>query len=127
MEYSLFIEKVKKQDDRNVFGYPEKDSEHMLPKNLKSFYEYTNPIDVEVVLEDLCSIKLYPLEDLGNLQIEYDLNSDNFVFATLEGDPIFIKEKKIYIAPHGIGEWIPQLLSESFDEFLAYILDKMKK
>lgn len=67
-----------------------------IPKSLIRFYKQANPIDVEVVLDDLTSVKFFPVNALEDLQSEYDLSKDSFVFASREGDPILIKEQKIY-------------------------------
>lgn len=128
MSYDSFIENIKRQDKRNKFGSTSKLNVDFLPNSLKEFYTQANPEDVEIVLENLTSIKLYPLQHLMDLQNEYK-GVGGFVFATLEGDPIFLRDEKVFKAVHGSGAWSleEELLSESFDKFIELIISVMRK
>ncbi len=120
--YNDFITKVKLQDSRNEFGELDRVEDFDIPIILHDFYKYANPIDVEVTQEDFTSIKFYPASSLLNLQNEYDLPRDTFVFASREGDPILLKGEKVYTAVHGVEKWDPKLLANSFDEFLGMLI-----
>lgn len=128
MSYDSFIENIKRQDERNKFGLTSESNIDFLPNSLKEFYINVNPEDVEIVLEDLTSIKLYPLHQLMDLQKEYK-NVGGFIFATHEGDPIYIKDGKVFRAVHGSGIWSleKESLAESFKMFLEYVMKAMKK
>lgn len=118
MNYDKFVENAKQQDDRNQFESLSRVDQFNIPSELWKFYKNANPIDVEIQLEDSTSVKFYSVETLNNIQKEYGMDKDNFIFASREGDPIFLKGEKIYTAVHGEGKWTPKLLSNSFKDFL---------
>lgn len=125
MDYSYFVEKVKQQDSRNTFESIQ-ESSSFLPESLNAFYTNHNPIDVEVVLINSGSLKLYPKADLKKLQEDYQ-GINGFVFATLESDPVFLKKEKVYIAEHGSSNWESiELLSHSFDDYLLMLHSEIK-
>jgi hypothetical protein len=128
MSYDSFIENIKCQDERNKFGTTSESDVDFLPNSLKELYINANPKDVEIVLENLTSIKLYPLHQLIDLQKEYK-NVDGFVFATHEGDPIFIMDGKVFRAVHGSGTSIldKETLADSIDNFIEFIMNVMRK
>jgi hypothetical protein len=123
--YEKFVIKAKQQDERNDFGQLEDSTSNSLPEPVREFYNYANPIDVELRMADLTSIKFYSADSLPALQQEYRMPEEYFVFATREGDPIFIKDGKVYTAVHGTGEWEKELLFNSFNEFLENIIDQI--
>ena len=96
MEFSKFVEKAVLYDKRNIFSKYE-GSLNGLPEVLQDFYRENNPIDVEVN-----NVRFYSVEDLVDLQAEYSYLNAQFVFATCNGDPIFIHDGHVYIAPHGV-------------------------
>ncbi|WP_121661873.1 SMI1/KNR4 family protein [Metabacillus litoralis] len=126
MLYKKFVEKAKQQDERNEFGQLEESTSKSLPEPVREFYNYANPVDVELRMADLTSIKLYSADSLPALQQEYRMPEEFYVVATREGDPIFIKNGKVYTAVHGAGEWDKELLFNSFNEFLENIIDQIK-
>lgn len=70
--------------------------------------------------EDLCGT------DEGEWKTEWIVIGND----TLQGDPIFIDSTKVgfpvYTAPHGEGEWNPELISESYRGFFAILLELKK-
>jgi hypothetical protein len=118
MRYEAFVEKAKQQDARNQFKLLIHSDQYKFPAALREFYIQANPVDVEIELSDSTSIKFFPAKDLQGIQEEYNLGPDTFVFASREGDPVFLKDDNIYTAVHGTGKWEPMILANSFDEFL---------
>lgn len=88
------------QDSRNTFGKCEK-VPSIVPDPLKTFYRDYNPVDVEINIDGV-AVRFYPADDLEQLQNEYSIPSA-FVFATCNGDPIFISEGIVYSCPHGVS------------------------
>lgn len=127
MKYEKFISEVVKQDRRNIIKKCDKDLlECEVPVELDCFYKTVDIVDVEVVLKDLCSIKFYSCNQLPELQTEYGLSEEVFIFATKEGDPIFIKDGKVFSSVHGIGEYTFDVINKSFDEFIYAVISCMK-
>ena len=124
MRYHDFVEKTKIQDMRNIFETCNSSSD-FIPEPLRAFYMASNPINVEVMLEDYSQIKFYPISELENLQEDYDLPADSFCFATNNSDPIFIKEGKIFTMPHDGGTQY-EFLSDSFDNYLKLLINQMR-
>ena len=126
MKYDEFVNAVTRQDARNKFERSKGAMPHM-PKGLKEFYSQYNPCDVEIVLADMTSIKMYSQAKLLSFQVEYGADDDQFVFATREGDPIAINDNKIITSAHGSKKTRVEVVSESFDEFVCWILKEMKR
>ncbi len=127
MNYNKVVELIAKQDSRNIFEKSNK-SLPWIPSGLKKFYLEYNPVNVEIILKDLTSIKLFSQDKLLEIQKEYRLNDDLFVFATREGDPIAITtENKIITFAHGTNKYTIQVLANNFDEFLIWIINEMRK
>lgn len=119
MEINRFIEKAMKQDKRNCFEKCQ-DINKIIPESLKIFFKEYNPVDVEVSM-NRNMVKMYSSDSLENLQSDYGLDSDRFVFATCNSDPIYIFNKKIYTCYHGTAEVYDELIAQSFEEFLSLI------
>ena len=125
MNYDEFVSIVKNQDSRNIFRESTA-ALNELPEELKHFYEKYDPADVEIVLKDLTSIKLYPKQDLLSLQMQYRLGEGRFVFATREGDPIAFEDGKIITCAHGNNSIKVEVISINFEEYLDIISEMMK-
>ena len=117
--YSIeeFIQKAIKQDERNIFkSYEEKIKG--VPDSFLKFYKDYNPKDVEVSIQG-SMVKFVPYECLKNIQKEYPLNEDCFIFATNNGAPIYEKKNKkicsCVFSKNGIIE------EEIVDSFLKYL------
>ena len=114
MRYAEFKQKAMREDKRNVFG--ECDCPEIVPSELREFYSKCNPVDVEISFPRLGAVRLYPADELSQLQADYGLGDENFVFATTNGDAIFMNGGKVYCTLH--GHYIPELLAETFDKFI---------
>lgn len=126
MDYSLFINKMLKQDSRNRIT-PQGTSKHWLPKGLKELYSSYELEDAQVILINNCSVKFYPTYELIELQKDYDGSGERFVFATIEGDPIYIMNDEVYRGLHGTEESKLEKLSDSFEDFIWDISINMKE
>lgn len=116
MDYSFFVTKAKQFDSRNKFG--RYDDVKSLPFELQDFYATANPLDVEMILNGV-NIRFYPAEELEDLRQEYQLPSECIIFATQNGDPVFLMNHKVY---RTMPEYYrPEFVSDSFDSFLMSI------
>lgn len=119
-----FVKLVQLQDNRNKFAAI---SRHNIIPSLAPLYSKYDPIDVEIVLKDLTAIRFYPLDQFALLSSEYNFaNSSVVIFATWEGDPIYVENDKIYIATHGIGEYLPEAKFDSLNLFLEWIVQNIR-
>ena len=119
MDYISFVNNAKEDDERNTFGRFAGDIS-FAPDELRPFYQSADPIDVEVGYNGV-SIRFCPAAELTGLQEEYASMNVGFVFATCNGDPIFLNAGKVYTSAHGAGESEWELMAESFDGFLDVI------
>ena len=123
MNYYDFVEKSKMQDTRNIFSSCDASFYHV-PGQLKLFFLTSNPVDVEVKLEDYSQIKFYPISALEKLQDDYDLPANAFCFATNNSDPIFLKDGKIFTISHdGGGQY--ELIADNFEKYLDLLISRM--
>lgn len=104
MNFEQFMRFAIAQDRCNKFSKLD-NIPSIVPESLKEFYQNYNPVDVEVICDGV-AVRFYPAEELERLQSEYSIPSV-FVFATCNGDPIFLHEGVLYSYPHGINnpEW----------------------
>lgn len=117
---NTFITSAINEDSRNKFGVCQDVS--MLPSALQEFYAQCNPLDVEIRYPELGAVKLYPVQELEELKSDYMLlEEDDWVFGTCDGDPLFIKDGKVYVSLPEIYK--PELVAESFPEFLQRYID----
>jgi len=121
MDYSIFAEKAKTQDERNKFESYDGKLE-IVPDDIKPFYLNYNPVDVELNYNGV-GIKLYPAEELPELQKEYSYINAQFIFATCNGDPIFMNDGCVFICAHGTLEPQHEKKADSFDDFLKNLVD----
>ncbi len=114
-----FVKRARMQDSRNIFE-PYNGDVSNIPSEIVEFYLKANPVDVEIDTRKYGSIHFYPLEELENLKKEYSfMPQDTFIFASNNGDPIFIENSDFYITYESLFK--PELLSDSFEGFLDYI------
>lgn len=119
-----FVTAVKQQDSRNKFIYSTK---QIFCNPINLLYNKWQPDDVEIVFKDLTAIHFYPPDKFDILLEEYSFSESGItVFASWEGDPILIKNDKIYIAIHGAGSYIIDKEFISLQSFLEWIIQNMK-
>lgn len=126
MVYNDFVEQVKLQDPRNIFEPCDIDIS-FIPQQLRNFYALYNPIDVEVVMDDSTSIRLCPVSFLKKLQLEYSIDETAFVFATKEGDAIYLMSGEIYTCKHASTVIKHTKMADSFDAFIEMVNNKLKR
>ncbi|OBR94149.1 hypothetical protein CLRAG_16890 [Clostridium ragsdalei P11] len=119
MNNKEFVNIAMHQDERNIFEKYFGNIE-MIPNELKEFFKKYNPVDVEVTM-DGNAIHFFPVEELESLQDEYELGSENFVFSTCNGDPIFYNTEGVFSCYHGATSVKSEKLAANFGEFLNLI------
>jgi len=89
-----------------------------LPVAVHEFYKKFNPVDVEIDYNGL-AVRFCPADRLSQLQEEYSYINAQFVFATCNGDPIFLNDDTVYSCSHDNSEksgW--EKLSDNFDDYI---------
>lgn len=114
MKYTAFIKAAMAEDSRNVFGILTDSGP--VPSAMTDFYLLCNPIDVEISYPELGAVRFCPRDELSSLSSEYELGNGAFVFASCNGDPLFLMNGEVYTTLHGIFK--PEFVASSFDEFL---------
>lgn len=117
MDYLSFVVKAKAQDKKNIFTKYDGNLS-FVPNELKIFYQKMNPVDVELDCDGI-SVHFWPATELEALQSEYAYLDVKFVFATCNGDPIFLNEGKIYICPHGVHDPKHKLVAQNIEDYLS--------
>ena len=116
MTIEEFVIKAERQDSRNQFK-PFLGDVSFVPEDIKDFYLLANPIDVEIRTRKYGNVRFYPIEQIENLKNEYSfMPNDTFIFASANGDPIFIEKTHYYITCE--SRYMPEFISGSFSEFL---------
>ena len=118
MEFLEFAKGAVLLDKRTSFA-PYNGDLGIIPEEMKSFYQQTNPLDVEVGF-----VRFVPAEELAVLQSEYAYLGSRFVFATSNGDPIFLYEGSVYTCPHGVKTPQYELLSKDIKSYLSSLLEE---
>ena len=88
-----------------------KDSEYTGARNdaVKLAWDYGN------------AVRFVPADELETIQSDYSMGKERFVFATCNGDPIYVYDKKIYTCCHGTRKIKDELMAENFAAFLDLI------
>lgn len=120
MDYKKFIAFAVAEDSRNRFG--KTTCVKGVPDALHGFYTNCNPIDVEINYPGLGALRFYGIDELKKLHSDYSLPSTHFVFATCNGDPVFLNNDVVYISLP--GKYTPELLASSFEDFINNYTDK---
>lgn len=119
MTIEEFVKKAKEQDSRNYFEPFEGDMFN-IPPDIKEFYIRANPVDVEIRTKKFGNLHFFPLEEMEVIKKEYSfMPKDVFIFASTNGDPVFIRNSHYYITCE--SRFKPELLSEDFESFLDII------
>ena len=88
---------------------------------LPAFYQYYDPVDVEFDSSMGC-IKMVPIGELESVTEQYSYVDPDVVFATSNGDPLFIKNKMVFCCTHGSKNPKLNMLANTFDAFLKSII-----
>ena len=121
--FKKFEDFAVKQDERNQFGKFDFDDFPTISKQFKEFYKEYNPIDVEIDLGKNGVLQFFSGKELLDIQQEYGL-TDYIVFGELEGDPIALKEGKIFLAVHGTGQFEFKMINDDFVCFLEELIEE---
>ena len=113
MKYSEFVKKAVLQDERNIFSKYDGNLD-CVPDVLKIFYKESNPVNVEINYT-----RFLPVEKLDSLQAEYSYLNAQFIFATCNGDPIFLHDGSVYTVPHGVKNPKWELLAKDIETYLS--------
>lgn len=119
MTFKDFVKKSIEQDERNVFE-PSDDTLEIIPEIMKDFYKYSNPIDVEVSIND-ASVHFFPIDEIEELQEEYKLGKDKFVFASCNGDPVYLEKNTVSSGVFGSKGFISEVLANDIFTYLEKI------
>ena len=116
MTIEEFITTAQKQDSRNIFE-PYDGDVSFVPVDIRKLYVIANPVDVEIRTRKFGNVYLFPIDQIRYQHIEYSfMPKDAFIFASTNGDPIFIKDNIYYITYE--CEYLPEKISDSFSSFL---------
>lgn len=125
MNYSKFVNLVLLQDERNVIRTVKREILN-IPQPLIGFYSHYEPEDVEILTNDLSGVNMYLFDGLSELQKEYSLGKEYFVFATKNGDPIALYNNKVVTRAHGSKDAVFEVIAEDFDSYLIKLIENMK-
>ena len=117
--FSDFAKKALKQDSRNRFEHFDGDIS-FIPTVLQAFYENNNPVDVEVKINN-AYVRFFPVEELQSLQQEYELGEECFVFASCNGEPVYLKGNKVYTCLFGKMGIAEEKLSDNLKDYFGKV------
>lgn len=119
MDYQAFFRKLKMEDPR--IEYEESDKGLSCGRlKIPQFYKTINPINVEFEFNDGI-IRLEPFERLPDLNKGYAYTGADCVFATCNGDPVYLKNEKLYTCTHGSKRVIEEEIASSVDSLFETI------
>lgn len=120
MKIEEFVKNSLKQDSRNSFE-ANGDVSETIPEALKSFYMKADPVDVEVNM-DGNPVHLFPHSELEDIQEEYHIGDNRFVFASCNGDPIYILDGKTVNTGYvGKGDIKDEKMADDLESFFDLI------
>ena len=90
--FESLVQKALAQDKRNCFS-PYDGPVDFIPDAFQAFYRDTDPIDVEVRSGAYGSVRFFPAAELQQQQEAYEATPEMFVFASVNGDPIFLSDE----------------------------------
>lgn len=119
MDYIAFFNKLKDVDPRIDFQMVE-NSKILDGGNIPAFYSVINPINVEFEYNDGI-IRLEPIENFDNLKKEYDYVQTDCIFASCNGEPIYLKDKKVFTCIRGSKRIIEEEIASSINMLLESV------
>lgn len=118
--YDNFIKALVAFDSRNQV---EKCTRNLENTCIPEIYKKYDFINVEVPC-GFGNVKFYPLSKLNDLKIEYSYVDADCIFATNNGEPIFIKDSLVYTCICGKEKIFYEKIAGSFDEFIEKIMNE---
>ncbi len=112
MIYDEFVDAMGKLNPSNCFA--KGPGEKTL---YNRFYELYDPHGVEFEL-DIGNVFMVPYGKIKKLTEEYSYTGCDYVFALNNGEPIFVKEGKVYTCCNGTDSPRLELLADSYEDFL---------
>ena len=116
MVFEQFVAKVCKQDARNKFAAGNNNLEF-----LPEFYHVYDPVDVEFCSQ-IGTVRMFSIAEIQTETENYAYLGLDFVFATINGDPLFVKNNAVYVCDHGSTTPTLEKISDSFEELLKSIV-----
>lgn len=116
MVYEDFVKRLSEIDKSNKF-------EISKVKNnpYDKFYDLYNPKGVEFEF-NYGTVFMIPYDKIEKVTKEYKHLNADYVFAVSDGDPYFVKNKKVYTCCHGTKEPELEFISNSFEDFLKKVM-----
>lgn len=121
MIYEKFVEKIIELDSSNTFAKSELKS-----NPFHDFYNFYDPRGVEFKFK-YGILFMIPYKKIEQVTKEYGYLEAEYVFATCDGDPYFVKKGKVYTCCHGTKKPKLELIAGSFEEFLEKVIKGANK
>lgn len=119
MTIEEFMTTAQEQDSRNIFE-PYDGDVSFVPVDIRKLYVIANPVDVEIRTRKFGNVYFFPIDQIRHQHIEYSfMPEDAFIFASTNGDPIFIKDSQYFISYE--SSYLPEKIADSFSSFLDTI------
>lgn len=122
MKWSEFRDKAVRQDKENNFAKNKELHTLIIPEDWKELYIEYDPADVAIAYQG-SDLVFIPEKNLERIKKEYGFGADRFVFATCNGDPVFVEKGKIYTVAHDDCEGDPELIAENIESFISGLFD----
>ncbi len=123
MDYHSFFQKLKAEDPR--IEYTEACKELKCEElKIPQFYKTIDPINVEFEFNDGI-VRLEPFEGLLVLNEQYRYAEADCVFAICNGDPIYIKNGRVYTCTHGSRRIIEEEIAVSVDSLFETVYNTL--
>lgn len=119
--FDSFVQKALAQDKRNCFA-PYEEPVDFIPTVFQTFYRNTDPKDVEIRSDTFCSVRFFPAAELQQEQKAYEATPEMFVFASVNGDPIFLSGETVYSYAHGCKGAPWEMLAKDLPSFFQKLL-----
>ncbi len=121
MIYDEFVNEISKIDNTNIFN-----KSSVTDNSYNDFYNFYNPCGVEFEFNSSV-VFMIPYEKIAEITEEYNYLKSDYVFAICNSDPFFVKDKKVYTCCHGTNNPKLELIANSFEEFLKFVLRGVNK
>lgn len=117
--YDDFVKVITNIDSRNII---EKCSVQNIAEGFPGIYMFYDLVNVEVPCS-MGDIRFVPRKEFDNVKLEYPDIEAECIFATNNGEPLFMKDGKVFTCLFGKGKIFYEEIAESFDAFLEIILN----